>query len=117
MKPLETGALHPWRTVLYGSGVEEEGGADPDHQGCVQTGDIACHKAVLLGCADAYPNDVWPVPRDLGRELLFFRGGELPVGWCSDPNDPSFGEAGLHSIPQLLRKPFGPSIEEMSAAG
>src|SRR6202041_1093603 len=86
MKPLEPRSLDPGRAVTNGSGMKIEGSSDSDHERDLKRFYVSRHEPLLLGGAQAHPEDVRSAFAHLGENFLFLIRNQASEGRrvCSD---------------------------------
>ena len=114
VEPFEAVVLQPSGGLLHAACVEVEGGADADHEGGLEPGEVFGHEAFLLGGAEADPEDVGAGFGDLFLELLGFFGGEGAEGGAVGAGDLEAGVAGGEGVAEFFGDAWGSAVEEVA---
>src|ERR1700722_6909901 len=117
MEPLQASALDPSSAIADASGVVIEGRAHAEHQRGVEAVKIAGHELLLARSADADPDDVRLQSADSGRDLLFFKLGEIAKWRREGSNDLRRRKTLEQLVAQFVGHTFLSSIEEVSGSG
>jgi len=91
-EPLEAVFAHPDGGAAHGAGVEVEGGADANEDGNGELVAMIEHPALLLGSAEADPDDVGMGGVNHGADFGVFLGGERAIRGTEGAGDFVGGE-------------------------
>lgn len=114
--PFEAALLDPFGGLFDFAGVEEEGGADAEHDAGVELGEVFGHEALLLGGAEADPEEIGLGGVHLANEVGFFGGVQGAEGGRVGAGDLEAGEALFEFAFEFLGHAFGAAVEEMAPA-
>src|ERR1700721_1645335 len=111
MEPLEAVALHPPRCLRQTAGDQVERGADPDEHRRMESGAVLGHPALLLGCSQADPDDVWGGGVDLRHEGGILLGAERPERWAGVAGHDQIRILATQTVEQALNRSGGTAEE------
>jgi len=97
--------------------MEIEGGAYSEHQARIEKRQVAGHEELLLGAAEADPDDVGFEFGNGGDKFILLSAGEAVEGWHDRPNNAHRGEVPCKPVAEFGGYAFGPAIEEVGDVG
>ena len=92
MRPLQSGAPHPMGGARSCSGQEIERRAYPNQDCRRELLGVRAHPKILLGCTQAYPDDVWAGGADEFQKVLVGPRIKSRKGRGVRPGYPDLGE-------------------------
>ena len=117
MQPLQACTLDPVGSIFDAAGMEVECGAYAEHQSGLNQRQQAHHESLLLGSADAYPEDLGVQYLYSRRNGLFFFESEIAEGWSVGSNNASPRETLREAGAEFLDDSFFATVKEVSAVG
>src|SRR6516162_4887744 len=117
MEPLHTNGLDPLRRILNAAGVKVERRTDPEHEGRIQPMKVAVHKPLLLGRADAHPDNAGFDSANTGDQRFFLRFVQITKRRCEDAHNSCPRKTACEAITKLLSDAFFTAIQKVRVTG